>query len=164
MDDYLMPGIPRNIAENPDMETVELIRASITEDSCQVVDSDMLLPCPFCGGDAIAFSEDAGWDHTGTNVYRAYCGCHNEECAIGVELFHSGYDLCDERDDGDTTCSGLMDKAIEAWNRRAERTCHDEAESQQSFLCSECGWFWNDQEDELGFSYCPNCGAKVLGE
>ena len=72
MGDYLMPGIPRNIAENPDMETVELIRA--------------------------------------------------------------------------------------------ERTCHDEAESQQSFLCSVCGWFWNDQEDELGFSYCPNCGAKVVDE
>lgn len=78
-----------------------------------------LKPCPFCGKDAIAFSEDAGWDYGGNNVYRAYCGCNSDECGVGVELFHNGDDLCDERDDGETTCSGLMDKAIEAWNRRA---------------------------------------------
>lgn len=45
-----------------------------------------------------------------------------------------------------------------------ERTCHDEAESPQSFLCGECGWFWTDPEDELGFRYCPNCGARVVEE
>lgn len=43
-----------------------------------------------------------------------------------------------------------------------ERTCYDVAESPQSFMCGECGWFWNDKEDELGFSYCPHCGAKVV--
>lgn len=53
MNDYLMPGIPRNIAEYPDMAAMERIRASITEDSCQVVDSDMLLPCPFCGAKVV---------------------------------------------------------------------------------------------------------------
>ena len=45
-----------------------------------------------------------------------------------------------------------------------ERTCHDETESPMSFLCGECGWFWNDPEDELGFRYCPNCGARVVEE
>ena len=44
-----------------------------------------------------------------------------------------------------------------------ERTCHDETESPMSFLCGECGWFWNDPEDELGFRYCPSCGARVIG-
>ena len=49
MDDWLMPGIPRTIAEDPDMETVRRIRASVTSDTGQVVESDMLKPCPFCG-------------------------------------------------------------------------------------------------------------------
>ena len=44
------------------------------------------------------------------------------------------------------------------------RTCHDEAGSPQSFMCGECGWFWNDPEDELGFRYCPNCGARIAEE
>ncbi len=27
-----------------------------------------------------------------------------------------------------------------------------------------CGWFYTDIEgDELGFSYCPNCGARITG-
>lgn len=43
-----------------------------------------------------------------------------------------------------------------------ERTCHDEAEAPQSFLCGECGWFWTDWDGfELEFHYCPNCGARI---
>lgn len=76
-------------------------------------------PCPFCGKDAIAFSEFESWDCRGNNVWRAYCGCHNDDCGIGVEMFHSGDDLCDERDEHEETCSGLMDLAIEKWNRRS---------------------------------------------
>lgn len=45
------------------------------------------------------------------------------------------------------------------------RTCRDECEgTPQSFLCGACGWFYTDIEgDELGFSYCPNCGAGIAG-
>ena len=50
MDEWLMPGIPRTIAEDPDMDTVRRIRASITKDTGQVVESDLLLDCPFCSG------------------------------------------------------------------------------------------------------------------
>lgn len=85
-----------------------------------------LKPCPFCGGEAVAFSEDAGWNSSGQNVYRAYCGCKNDDCAIGVELYCDGDELCDERDEGETTCSGLMDKAIKKWNRRAKEVDSDE--------------------------------------
>ena len=102
--------------------------------------SEELKPCPHCGG---------------TRVHIAGAG------AIGVPGV--SWVFCD----GCLSQGGICDtveEAVELWNRRAERTCHDEAGSQQSFLCSECGWFWNDQEDELGFSYCPNCGAKVVDE
>lgn len=81
-----------------------------------------LLPCPFCGGDAISFSEDDGWDMYGDNVYRAYAGCHNDDCGIGVELHYVGDALVDpdidDTEDG-ITCKALENMAIEKWNRRA---------------------------------------------
>ena len=59
MDEWLMPGIPRTIADEPDTETVRRIRASVTKDTGQVVESDLLLPCPFCGGEAIYGKSEA---------------------------------------------------------------------------------------------------------
>lgn len=97
---------------------------------------DGLKPCPFCGGEAEMVRSSSG---------SYFVRCTNKQCAAKTRLYH-------ENDNG----------ARLAWNRRAERTCHDMAKSPQSFLCSECGWFWNDPEDELGFSYCPNCGTKVV--
>lgn len=98
-----------------------------------------LKPCPFCGGEAQVVAKP---------YEPKFCvGCGDDAC-----LGFSGLGWLYETEE----------QAAAAWNRRAERTCHDEAGSQQSFLCSGCGWFWNDQEDELGFSYCPNCGAKVM--
>lgn len=58
-----------------------------------------------------------------------------------------------------------------------ERTCHiklvDVTDSlgQKMYRCSECGALMTDDAcffdgvDEIGwYSYCPNCGAKVVGE
>lgn len=39
MDEWLMQGIPRTIAEDPSMETVRRIRASVTKDTGQVIKS-----------------------------------------------------------------------------------------------------------------------------
>lgn len=107
-----------------------------------------LKPCPFCGGEAISFSEDAGWDMRGNNEYRAYAGCCNDACGIGFELYHTGDDLFDE-DVDDTpdgiTCKALEHKAIEAWNARYERTCEV-------------------TYGEHGCPYCGECGARVMGE
>lgn len=97
---------------------------------------DGLKPCPFCGGEAIYGKSEA------SGRVRAVC----VDCLASTDWLAG------------------TDEAAAAWNRRAERTCHDMAESPQFFLCSECGWFWNDTEDELGFSYCPDCGAKAVGE
>ena len=79
------------------------------------------LPCPFCGEEAISFSEDFGWDHRGQNVYRAYAGCSSEECGIGFEIFHTGDDLfdkdIDDTEDG-IRCHALEEQAVALWNRR----------------------------------------------
>ena len=55
-------------------------------------------------------------------------------------------------------------------NSRAERTCENVGYYIDStrFKCSECGYngwtkWAEDGEDKIP-SYCPNCGAKVVGE
>ena len=49
------------------------------------------------------------------------------------------------------------DEAAAAWNSRAERTCHYVGD-EISGGCSECrGWL------DPACSYCPSCGARVIG-
>ena len=88
-------------------------------------------------------------------------GCGHEMCCdLWSAVFDSDYrctDLCDE-------CEvAVLNSLADLIEPEPERTCHDETESPMSFLCGECGWFWNDPEDELGFRYCPSCGARVIG-
>lgn len=80
-----------------------------------------LKDCPFCECKAISFSEV---EHKGglpdDIEYRAYCGCANPECGIGIELFHAGRDL---QQDGETdTCRELERQAVEIWNHRVGDT------------------------------------------
>lgn len=111
MDEWLMPGIPRTIAEDPDMETVRRIRESVTDYTGQVVDSDLLLDCPFCGGRPWVGVHEL--DETCVEA-RVVCGsCHvstsREFQSWKVE--HLGDDL---------TRTLAIGRAISAWNRRAE--------------------------------------------
>ena len=72
--------------------------------------SERLLPCPFCGGEAIVFGyHDVFWE--------AEClRCHG---AAG---------------DYETKA-----EAIDAWNTRVERTCRDIG-GLTDFECSSCGY------------------------
>lgn len=109
-----------------------------------------LKPCPFCGGEA-AFHE------------------HER---VGVECIECGAGFaCVYRD---------RDEAAEEWNRRVERTCRmvsafdtDELDGIQenisfspedtlAYRCERCGFDFR-YERGLYPSYCPNCGAKVVG-
>ena len=101
-----------------------------------------LLPCPFCGGEA----------HTYKN-----------------NLWHVG---CERAHNSCVTMSAFATEAeaIAAWNTRHERTCKNENINGYAlrFECSACG-YWSivtncmERMDELP-RYCPNCGAKVVGE
>ena len=153
MNDYLMPGIPRNIAEDPDMETVERIRASITEDTGQVVESDMLLSCPFCGGKP--YIQVFEMDDTCVEARVVCRGCH-----VSTSREYQGWRIC-YRDD-DLTRTLAIGRAISSWNRRAERTCHCVYDKEIcAWRCSECGG-----HEPVGdhVRYCPHCGARVVGE
>ena len=105
-----------------------------------------LLPCPFCGGEAVF------------NTYRTTCSVDCPECRIGT------YQVA--LDD--------YKAAIDAWNTRADRTCENISEPPTGFYCSACHWGDFCEPSHLlttakftgrvdgGPNYCPNCGAKVM--
>lgn len=95
---------------------------------------------PFCGGSDVHMMRDTG-DERDHVVWCRSCGAHG-----GV-----GYNPW---------------LAREKWNRRSERTCRvvrggemSPTGVQRERRCSECGKILT----RFG-SYCPNCGARVVGE
>lgn len=117
-----------------------------------------LLPCPFCGGEADVIDYD-------DECWVAH------QCANGTAVETDSYETVNE--------------AIAAWNTRAERvgerktinktddfvthdsraerTCHNLRQHGYNYLeCSSCGE--KSYQGDKAFDYCPNCGAKVVGE
>lgn len=100
-----------------------------------------LLPCPFCGGEA----------EICRHALVSWVRC--KKCGV------------------DTPAALPQDEqlAIDFWNTRAERTCSvvciidglimDEPNSIE-LSCGHTFETW----DEVPPNYCPNCGAKVVGE
>ena len=55
----------------------------------------------------------------------------------------------------------IIKRICEVWNTPAVGTCHDTDANPWHFTCSACGYEQNGYEL---WNYCPNCGAKVVGE
>lgn len=115
--------------------------------------SDLLF-CPFCGGEAHIKEVVSACE----KLYTV--GCSDSEC-MGYETW---------------LLKPTVDEAVAAWNRRAERTCVFRYEEKLGeYACSSCGErvSGSNPADEYevsplavleSFEYCPNCGARVLGE
>lgn len=175
MTEWLMDGIPRNIADNPDMDVVGRIRDSLRRDNGQTCDSSMLAPCPFCGCETPYVQTSSIGDCT--EEARVVCpSCHVATTRDG-QSWRVSY-----RGD-DITRTLAIGRAISRWNRRAERTCRVEVERRKLSqtqtavvkTCSGCGFeFGVEKENTLPFevtlnvvvppNFCPNCGAKVVDE
>ena len=114
--------------------------------------------CPFCGGEAHIDSDySSELDHT---FWRVWHDCdtnpgpvrHTYGHALGMEI--------------STPWCASEDAAVDLWNRRAERTCRVVSAKECGGVgyapgCSECGW---QMADSMWHNYCPNCGARVIGE
>lgn len=104
--------------------------------------SEKLKPCPFCGGEA----------HLSNWTDQAYVWC---ECGVKTEVYLH---------------SGCVDKAIEAWNRRAEpeRTAKGKWQRRKGSDCWECSQCHAVLEnDDLGmhnFYFCYHCGANMMNK
>lgn len=104
--------------------------------------SEELKPCPFCGGKArmhVAFA--SGGDHS-VGVYVECLECRS----------------CSETKWGD----GAQEKAADAWNRRAERTCLAkpyEVDGETGFYdCIECEC---GEVNDVSARYCNGCGGLI---
>ena len=165
MDEWLMPGIPRTIADEPDMETVRRIRASVTSDTGQVVESDLLLDCPFCGGRPWVQTYELG---DTCSEARVVCG----GCHVSTTREHQSWKV--SYGDDDLTRTLAIGRAISAWNRRAERTCRvgcyppGYEDNLHYEVCSECGTILTasrpGDRHAARASYCPRCGARVVSD
>ena len=115
-----------------------------------------LLPCPFCGGEAkVCRGIYGSWFVRCANDYKNMA---NHGCYVSPT----------------TTAKDTEAEAIAAWNTRAVETCRNISPKlgNNEFTCEECcarvygakgQWFdanWNYHD----FKYCPNCGARVVGE
>lgn len=110
-------------------------------------------PCPFCGSKYTQVRYMGGkWQEPSafSSGYRGECcGCYAVTAAYNTEA-----------------------EAIDAWNTRAERTCHNARLYGHAyyFVCSECGWnLVNVGKDSIELAammlrYCGGCGAKVVEE
>ena len=103
-----------------------------------------LKPCPFCGGEAV-FHDCLRPPET--YPCRVYC----DNCWAEV----GGYSTEAE--------------AIAVWNSRAERTCKQEergwgTEGDHARVWLTCGHDCMVPTVQDLPNYCPNCGAKVVGE
>ena len=111
-----------------------------------------LLKCPFCGGEAAEMLDEF-------DEYREKFGDEFNEIGLGA----SYKAVCCSVNKGGCGAVGgwkpTEDEAIAAWNARAERTC-ERFWTGAEMICSSCAHQLNSKTA----NYCPNCGAKVVGE
>lgn len=130
-----------------------------------------LKPCPFCGGEAQVQHQSRELYGDAVDWYGVYC--KKQFCG-----YVSGQSTEAEAVAAWNTRSDDYKQAAEYWQRMyeqafAERTCHDVKPSLPYFKCDSCGmedmggtelWIQDGFYRSQKPNYCPNCGAKVVGE
>lgn len=117
-----------------------------------------LRPCPFCGGRAVDLHATyyGGGERRNKPRVAFYVRCG--ACGARGPMFKArgeGFGPISERDHDRQRA-----RALDAWNRRAERTGHYVYDKEIcAWRCSECGGL-----EPVGdhVRYCPDCGAKVV--
>ena len=105
-----------------------------------------LKPCPFCGGTKLKIdrkSRLAGWNGRDMRVemhtYSVRCNtCHARGGAAGGRVIYTPWTRCAPPPDWATTDKALEEKAIEAWNKRAEEV-HGRWEMRPTGMVTDTG-------------------------
>ena len=79
---------------------------------------------------------------------------HYEVCKDDVELYHDSYD-CLEVDGVEKHCEYFKPKSRFVEVKHGE--WHKVRELAPRYVCSCC----NHLNNNMGYKYCPNCGAKM---
>ena len=118
--------------------------------------SNELKPCPFCGGKTAEIeTRNSGEDRHFAVVKCLKC---REDQDFWLEICTNYF----------STREAAKEAAIEAWNTRAERTCHPvEKFTEDSpwpvMVCSECRRpLHYDEHREMDYQPYCGCGAKVV--
>ena len=125
-----------------------------------------LKPCPFCGGEASIYEEIPG----GYIVQ-----CHDCCGQIGIMTIEHAIAAWNARADTEYGAVPATDENMAKYGWVRERTCQftikdnmNESEGMGDVWieCSACHCVFDFYADEwlMKMSYCPNCGAKVVGE
>lgn len=138
-----------------------------------------LLPCPFCGSDAMTRLADTV-PRRGV-LHSWYVVCLKSSCSCHLGFYG-------EDEDGDCGIYETEEEAIAAWNTRYHFGLKDEdynilldemgiakperiAHWQPTFIdgkpaatCSLCGSVEWDYDMDEPWEYCHGCGAKVVEE
>lgn len=139
-----------------------------------------LKPCPFCGGTKLKVDRKSrlagrnGLDmRVEMHTYSVRCNtCHARGGAAGGRVIYTPWTRCAPPPDWATTDKALEEKAIEAWNRRAEVVYGRWDDSGRytfpsgdvAVRCTNCGCALTESEYRLNnWNYCPVCGAKMDG-
>ena len=131
-----------------------------------------LKPCPFCGGKAKVIE---AINIVGKKVYAIYCqDCYianNQLIPDGDTVYWDGNpDELQVSDGRQALFYDEINKAIEHWNTRYERTgeciCIKDGSMYDVFRYTCCGYEHAESvsEDYGVQNYCPYCGAKVVND
>lgn len=103
---------------------------------------DSLKSCPFCGGEAYCYYD--------SHSDKYYVKCF--DCSANV-MIHNPTSCCNKY---------TMNDVISKWNKRVINEGYWVEDSDgDSVSCSECGFKLGRFDFNVGYKYCPECGARM---
>lgn len=127
--------------------------------------SDELKPCPFCGGEALAFR----CEESGTfDVQCQQCGAipfigsrtsERKTMADVIAAWNARAAVTDEQ-----FATAVHDGRVWQVVRECHVVTHSVNGSDVCESCDACDFGWHRSIHDKPFGFCPNCGAKVVAE
>lgn len=117
-----------------------------------------LLPCPFCGGEAVLAHNKKEVVCIECEAFGPYCDTEAEAIAVWNTRIQTVFGM-------------TFNEIRQMMKRDAEReqTCElkhaswDDGQCTWGCVCTACDAHF-EHETGIGYNYCPNCGVKVVSK